>query len=54
MLNQTTKVFPRNVEKNPIIEGPFHKKPSEFGILMAIIFVIGLVAVICDLFIWRS
>jgi hypothetical protein len=37
-----------------VIEGPFHKKPSEFGILMAIIFVIGLVAVICDLFIWRS
>jgi hypothetical protein len=54
MLNQTTKTFPRNVEKNPVIEGPFHKKPSEFGILMAIIFVIGLVAVICDLFIWRS
>ena len=54
MLNQTTKVFPRNVEKNPVIEGPFHKKPSEFEILMAIIFVIGLVAVICDLFIWRS
>jgi hypothetical protein len=54
MLNQTTKTFPRNVEKNPVIEGPFHKKPSEFGILMAIIFVVGLVAVICDLFIWRS
>lgn len=54
MLNQTTKTFPRNVEKNPVIEGPFHKKPSEFGILMAIIFVIGLVVVICDLFIWRS
>ena len=54
MLNQTTKVFPRNVEKNPIIEGPFHKKPSEFGILMAIIFAVGLVAVIFDLFIWRS
>jgi hypothetical protein len=53
MLNQTTKVFPRNVEKNPVIEGPFHKHPSEFGILMAIIFVVGLVAVICDLFIWR-
>ena len=54
MLNQTTKTFPRNIEKNPVIEGPFHKKPSEFGILMAIIFVVGLVAVICDLFIWRS
>ena len=54
MLNQTTKTFPRNVEKNQVIEGPFHKKPSEFGILMAIIFVVGLVAVICDLFIWRS
>jgi hypothetical protein len=54
MLNQTTKTFPRNVEKNPVIEGPFHKKPSEFGILLAIIFVIGLVAVMCDLFIWRS
>ena len=54
MLNQTTKTFPRNVEKNPVIEGPFHKKPSEFGILMAIIAVIALVVVICDLFIWRS
>ena len=54
MLNQTTKTFPRNVEKNPVIEGPFHKKPSEFGILMAIIAVIALVVVIFDLFIWRS
>jgi hypothetical protein len=54
MLNQTTKTFSRNIEKNPVIEGPFHKKPSDFGILMAIIFVVGLVAVICDLFIWRS
>ena len=53
MLNQTTKMFPRNVEKNPVIEGPFHKKPSEFGILMAIIFVVALAVVICDLFIWR-
>jgi hypothetical protein len=53
MLNQTTKVFPRNVEKNPVIEGPFHKHPSEFGILMAIISVIAFVVVICDLFIWR-
>lgn len=54
MLNQTTKVFPRNVEKNPVIEGPFHKRPSDFGILMAIIAIIALVVVICDLFIWRS
>ena len=54
MLNQTTKTFPRNVEKNPVIEGPFHKQPSDFGILMAIIAIIALVVVICDLFIWRS
>ena len=53
MLNQTTKVFPRNVEKNPVIEGPFHKQPSEFGILMAIIAVIATIVVIFDLFIWR-
>jgi hypothetical protein len=54
MLNQTTKTFPRNVEKNPVIEGPFHKHPSDFGILMAIIAIMALVVVICDLFIWRS
>jgi hypothetical protein len=53
MLNQTTKVFPRNIEKNPVIEGPFHKKPSDFGILLAIILAIALVALFCDLFIWR-
>lgn len=53
MLNQTTKVFPRNVEKNPVIEGPFHKRPSDFGVLLAIISVIAFVVVICDLFIWR-
>jgi len=54
MLNQTTKTFPRNVEKNPVIEGPFHKKPSEFGILMAVIAVVAFVVVMLDLFIWRS
>ena len=54
MFNQTTKTFSRNVEKNPVIEGPFHKHPSDFGILMAIIAIIALVVVICDLFIWRS
>jgi hypothetical protein len=53
MLNQTTKVFPRTVENNPVIEGPFHKEPSEFSILMAIISVVAFVAVIFDLFIWR-
>ena len=53
MLNITTKTFPRNVEKNPVIEGPFHKKPSEFGILIAIIFVAAVITIIFDLFIWR-
>jgi hypothetical protein len=53
MLNQTTKVFRRTVENHPVIEGPFHKQPSDFAILMAIIAVIAFVVVVLDVFIWR-
>jgi hypothetical protein len=53
MLNSTTKTFPRNVEKNSVFEGPFYKRPTDFGILMAAISLVALVVVIFDLFIWR-
>ena len=61
-INNTTRMYPRTMAEafpkdvvSEVFEGPYrgHYEASDFAVLMAIIFVITMLVVGFDLYLWR-